>query len=87
MKGHALRAGVPAEDAAGIANAVRAKARTMQVEGVRAHSYRIGANGACRVRGARRFSTEEVTVLLTGYNPRAPKFVAAKNLLVSYTTA
>lgn len=84
---HALRAGVDAKDAAGIGNAVRAKAKTLGVTGCQAHMMRKAAKGSVPVKGGRRYTRTELARMLAGYNPRAAKYVAAKALLVAYVGA
>lgn len=84
---HALKAGVSAADAAGIGNAIRAKAKTLGVKGCSAVMVRKTECGVRPVKGAKRFTRSELAVLLGGYNPRAPKFVAAKAQLLAYVGA
>lgn len=84
LTSHAIRAGVPAEDAAGIGNAIRAKAKTVGVCGYSAQMVRKTADGVRPVRGAKRYDRRDVALLLMAYNPRAPKFKAAKALLEAY---
>lgn len=81
---HALRAGIPAEDAAGIGNAVRAKAKTLGVCGHTARMVRRTEDGIRPVKGAKRYRREDVALMLTGYRPRLAKYVAAKELLAAY---
>ena len=85
LTGHAIRAGVATEDAAGIGNAIRAKAKTLGVCGHTAIIVRRTAEGTRPIRGAKRYSREDVALLLSGYNPRAAKFVTAKAQLLAYT--
>lgn len=84
LTGHAIRAGVAAEDAAGIGNAIRAKAKTLGVTGTAAVIVRKTATGTRPVKGARRYTRSEVATLLGSYKPRAAKFAAAKSLVAAY---
>ena len=84
LTSHAIRAGVPAEDAAGIGNAIRAKAKSLGVCGYTAQMVRKTADGVRPVRGAKRYDRRDVSLLLMAYNPRAAKFKAAKQLLETY---
>jgi hypothetical protein len=84
---HALRAGVAAEDAAGIGNAVRAKAKTLGVCGHTAIMVRKTESGVRFVKGAKRYTKADVAAMLGGYRPRLAKYVAAKDLLTEYVSA
>ena len=87
LTSHAIRAGVAAEDAAGIGNAIRSKAKTLGVCGHAAVMVRRTAEGTRPVKGAKRYTREDVAQLLTGYNPRAGKYVAAKAQMLTYVGA
>lgn len=87
LTSHALRAGVAEADAAGIGNAVRAKAKSLGVCGHVALMVRRTENGTRPVRGAKRYSKADVAALLTGYNPRAAKYVTAKTQMLAYVGA
>lgn len=87
MTSHALRAGVPAADAAGIGNAVRAKAKSLGVCGHTALMVRRTEAGIRPVKGAKRYTKADVAMLLDGYRPRVAKYVAAKALLSTYVGA
>lgn len=84
---HALAAGVAAEHAAGIGNAIRAKAKKMGITGCAAIMVRRTAEGTRPVPGARRYTKADVERMLCGYNPRAEKFVTAKKQLLAYVGA
>lgn len=84
---HALRAGLAPEIADGIGNAVRAKAKKLGVCGHTALMVRRTAEGVRPVKGAKRYSKAEFAVMLDGYRPRLPKYVAAKALLAAYAAA
>ena len=84
---HALAAGVAAEDAAGIGNAIRSKAKKLGVCGHTAIMVRRTESGSRPVKGAKRYSRTDVATLLAGYNPRAPKFVEAKAQMLAYVGA
>lgn len=88
---HALRAGVAPEHAAGIGNAVRAKAKLFGVKGRADRVFRTNSAGQKMwrkpVKGARRYTKNELALMLTGYNPRAPKFALAKTQLMAYVNA
>lgn len=87
LTSHAIRAGVPMADAAGVGNAIRAKAKTLGVCGHAAIMVRKTAEGVKPVKGAKRFSKANIAALLNGYNPRVAKYVAAKNALLAYVNA
>jgi hypothetical protein len=87
LTSHALRAGVAAEDAAGIGNAIRAKAKTLGVCGHTALMVRRTEAGTVPVKGAKRYTKADIERLLTAYNPRAAKYVAAKAQLAAYVGA
>lgn len=84
LTSHAIRAGVPAEDAAGVGNAIRAKAKSLGVCGHTAIIVRKTAEGVRPVRGAKRYDRRDIALMLLGYNPRAARFKAAKELLTAY---
>ena len=88
LASHALRAGVKAEDASGVANALRAKGKSLGVTGCAVRMFRTNAAGQKLwrqpVKGARRYTVADVAALTTGYNPRAAKFVAARQQLLAY---
>jgi hypothetical protein len=84
---HALKAGVAPEDAAGIGNAIRAKAKALGIQGVTAIIVRRTGAGTRPVKGARRYARHDVAQMLAGYNPRVAKFVAAKAQMLAYATA
>lgn len=81
---HALRAGVDAADAAGIGNAIRAKAKTVGICGHSALMVRKTAEGVRPVKGAKRYTREDIAVMLGSYNPRAARFVEAKAKMLAY---
>ena len=84
MTSHAIRAGVAAADAAGIGNAIRAKAQTVGVCGHTAIMVRKTAQGVRPVRGAKRYARRDIALMLVAYNPRAARYKAAKDLLTAY---
>lgn len=84
LTSHAIRAGVAEADAAGIGNAIRAKAKTLGVCGHTAVMVRRTAEGTRPVKGAKRYTRFDVAQLLTGYNPRAAKYVTAKAQMLAY---
>lgn len=87
LTSHAIRAGVPAEDAAGIGNAIRAKAKTLGVCGHTALMVRKTEAGTVPVKNAKRYAKNDVAVLLGSYRPRAPKFQAAREKMLAYAAA
>lgn len=84
LTSHAIRAGVDVKDAAGIGNAIRAKAKTLGVCGHTAILVRRTADGVRPVKNAKRYSRADVALLLAGYKPRAAKFVVAREQLLAY---
>lgn len=87
LTSHALAAGVAPEDAAGIGNAIRAKAKTLGICGHTALMVRRTEAGTVPVRGAKRYARQDVAAMLNGYNPRAAKYVAAKAKLAAYVAS
>jgi len=81
---HALRAGVDPEVASSVGNAVRAKAKTLGIEGRAAVIVRRTAKGTRPVRGAKRYTADEFRSMVASYKPRAAKYVAARELLAAY---
>jgi len=90
LASHALRAGVTEQDASGVAGALRSKGRACGITGQAARMFRRNAAGQKLwrqpVKGARRYSVTELGALAAAYNPRAPKFVAARELLLAYAS-
>lgn len=84
---HALRAGISPEDAAGIGNAIRAKAKVLGVTGATAHIVRRTEAGITWAKNAKRYTVADIALLLTGYRPRLAKYVAAKAALAAYVAA
>ena len=88
LASHALRAGVAAQDASGVAGALRSKGRACGITGKAARMFRRNTAGQKLwrqpVKGARRYSVAELGTLAAAYNPRAPKFVAAREQLLAY---
>jgi hypothetical protein len=84
LASHAIRAGVNETDASGVAGALRSKAKTVGVCGHTALMVRKTDNGVRPVKGAKRFTKAEFLTLATAYNPRAAKYVAARQQLLNY---
>lgn len=88
LASHALRAGVADNDAAGVANALRAKGPKLGVTGKAVRMFRTNSAGQKMwrkpVKNARRYTVRELATLVTCYNPRAAKFVAARVQLLAY---
>lgn len=88
LASHTLRAGVKAEDASGVAGALRAKGKTLGVTGCPVRMFRKTADGVKLwrqpVKNARRFTKDEFKTIANAYNPRAAKYVAAREALLSY---
>lgn len=84
LTSHAIRAGVIETDASGVAGALRSKGKTLGVCGHTALMVRKTANGVRPVRGAKRFTKDEFRTLAAAYNPRAAKYVAAREQLLTY---
>ncbi|AKA61706.1 hypothetical protein SEA_YDN12_39 [Streptomyces phage YDN12] len=84
LTSHAIRAGVAEADAAGVGNAIRSKAKTLGICGHTALMVRKTAAGVRPVKGAKRYTRSDVAQMLTSYNPRAAKYVAAKAQLTAY---
>lgn len=88
LASHTLRAGVKAEDASGVAGALRAKGKTLQVTGCPVRMFRKNAAGQKLwrqpVKGAKRFTKAEFQTLAAAYKPRAAKYVAAREQLLAY---
>lgn len=83
LASHARRAGLDAGLASSVAGALRGKTQVCGITGKAAVMYRQTANGARMVKGARRFSQSEFLTLATAYKPRLPKYVAARELLLT----
>jgi hypothetical protein len=88
LASHALRAGVVEKDAAGVAGALRSKGKKTGVTGCAVRMFRKNSAGQKMwrkpVEGARRYTKGEFLTLATAYNPRAERFVAARQLMLSY---
>lgn len=88
LASHALRAGVPADHASGVAGGLRAKGKQCGITGTAARMFRRNAAGQKLwrqpVKGARRYTMTQVAALAHAYNPRAAKTVAAREALLAY---
>ena len=84
LKSHALRAGLDDSTASSVAGALRTKAKETGVTGTPATMVRKTDSGVCFVRNARRYSAADFRKLAAAYNPRAARFVAAREILISY---
>ena len=73
--------------AGGIAGALRSKGKACGITGTAVRMFRTNTIGQKLwkrpVRNARRFTAAEFAALATAYNPRAPKLVAARELLLA----
>lgn len=83
LKSHCLKAGLTDEIAGSVAGALRSKTQTTGVTGCKSRMVRLTAEGVRPVRGARRFTTAEFLVLAHAYKPRAAKYVAARETLLT----
>jgi stage V sporulation protein SpoVS len=83
LKSHALRAGLDDSVAGGVAGALRSKGKACGITGRAAIIARRTDKGVKMVKGARRFTQDEFLALATAYNPRAAKYVAAREQLLS----
>jgi hypothetical protein len=83
LKSHCLRAGLNDDLAGGVAGALRSKGKSCGITGRAAVMVRQTAAGVRPVKGARRFSRVEFQTLAAAYNPRAAKYVAAREQLLS----
>lgn len=84
LKSHCLAAGLTDELAGGVAGALRSKAKATGVTGCAAVMVRKAADGQVRfVKNARRYDAVQFAVLAAAYAPRAPKYVAARQQLLS----
>lgn len=88
LRGHVLRAGIADEISSGVAGALRTKAKQVGVAGCKVRMFRTNAAGQKiwrqPVAGARRFTRQEVALIAHAYKPRAAKYVAARELLLTY---
>lgn len=80
-------AGLDAGTASAVGGALRAKAKTCGITGEAARLFRRNAAGQKLwrkpVAGGRRYGREDLATLVTAYNPRAARQVAAKAALVA----
>ena len=87
LKSHCLRAGLDNETAGGVAGALRSKGKACGITGQAARMFRKNAAGQklwkAPVKNARRFTPGEFKAIAAAYNPRAAKYVAARELLLS----
>ena len=87
LKSHCLRAGLDDSLAGGVAGALRSKGKACGITGTAARMFRRNAAGQKLwkqpVKNARRFTQDEFLALATAYNPRATKYVAAREQLLS----
>lgn len=87
LKSHCLRSGLDESIAGGVAGALRSKGKTCGITGTAARMFRRNAAGQKLwrqpVKNARRFSVDEFQSLATAYSPRAAKYVAAREALLS----
>lgn len=89
LASHGRLAGLSEADSAGVGGALRSKAKTCGITGEAARLFRRDHQGRKLwrepVRNARRYTLAEFAELAGAYNPRAPKYVAAKAVLLAYT--
>lgn len=84
LASHARLAGLDDSTASGVGGALRAKTKPCGIIGRSAIIVRRTAAGVCPVRGAKRFTVDEVAALAGAYNPRAARFVAAREQILAY---
>jgi hypothetical protein len=90
LKSHAIRAGLEAELAGGIAGALRAKGKQPKVQILGCPVARMfrpdvtAKHGKRVVHNGRRFTRDEFRALVCAYNPRAARLVAARETLLAY---
>lgn len=87
LASHARMAGVFDNDASGVGGALRAKAKTIGIDGETAIMVRKTSTGVCFVRGARRYSKAQVANLAAAYRPRVAKYALARRQLLAYASA
>lgn len=84
LKSHCLAAGLTDDEAGSVAGALRGKAKATGVTGCAAVMVRKAKDGQVRfVRNAKRYDAMQFAALAVAYNPRAPKLVAARALLLA----
>lgn len=97
LASHARRAGVFDNDASGVANALRAKAKLCGIQGEAARMFRRNEAGQKMWRNpvahrqgrdlvltARRYTVAEVAALTAVYRPRVEKYALARRQLLAY---
>jgi hypothetical protein len=87
LKSHCLRAGLDESLAGGVAGALRSKGKACGITGHAVRMFRKNLAGQKLwrqpVKNARRFTQDEFQTLTAAYSPRAAKYVAARELLLS----
>lgn len=83
LKSHCLQAGLVDEIAGSVAGALRGKTKTTGVTGCLSRMVRLTETGTRPVKGGRRFTQAEFRTLVAAYKPRAAKYVAAREQLLS----
>jgi hypothetical protein len=83
LASHARKAGLDEVTASSVAGALRSKTAVCGITGKAAVMVLQTPNGARLVRNARRFSQADFRTLTLAYAPRAPRFVAARNLILA----
>lgn len=88
LASHARKAGLDAELATSVAGALRAKAKSLGVEGVKVRMTRraevAGRITSVPVKNARKFTKAQFAAIVAKYAPRVAKYVAAKAVLLAY---
>lgn len=87
LSSHARMAGIFDNDTSGVGGALRAKAKTLGVCGHTALMVRRTSAGVRPVKGAKRYTRDELAQLVFAYRPRVAKYALARRQLLAYVGA
>ncbi|MFD5564481.1 hypothetical protein [Kitasatospora griseola] len=85
MASHCTNAGLAPELAAGIGNALHSKAKQLALKPITGRAFRstLGRLPGITGRRVHRYTPAQFLQALTAYNPRAPRLIDARNLLLA----
>lgn len=85
MASHCTAAGLGPELAAGIGNALHSKAKQMHLKPVTGRAFRstLGVRPGVTGGPVNRYTEAQFHAALTAYNPRATRFIDARNFLLA----
>lgn len=85
MASHAIAAGLASDLASGIGNALHSKAKALGLTPIKGRAFHstMGVLPGVTGRPVNRYTRAQYIAALTAYNPRAPRLIDARNLLLA----